>query len=104
MINNLTGQQLLLADYMSDISERCYYAGWMQGLEYVLWDAVLHGERKYGHDTISQKDIEILKELSNATNAWVIFDDETEETVIDLNAWEQKFTHDIEQNPELTAG
>jgi hypothetical protein len=82
MRKDLTSQQLLLADYMSDISERCYYAGWMQDLEYVLWDAVLHGERKYGHDKISLKDVETLSDLSKAANSWIIFDDNTDETSI----------------------
>jgi hypothetical protein len=27
-----------LADCMSDISEKCYYASWLDGLEYILWD------------------------------------------------------------------
>jgi hypothetical protein len=76
MIKDLTSQQHLLADFMSDISERCYYAGWMRNLEYVLWDALLHGQRKYGHGTISQEEIEALKDLSKAANAWIIFDDE----------------------------
>ena len=104
MTRDLTGQQLLLANSMSDISERCYYAGWMKGLEYVLWNALRHGERKYGHDSISKKDIETLRTLSKAANAWIIFDDETEETVMDLNTWEQKFKEDVEQNPELIKG
>lgn len=85
MRKDLTNQQLLLADYMSNISERCYYAGWMQGLEYVLWDAVLYGQREYGQDTISPKDVEILRDLSETARAWIIFDDTTEETAVDLH-------------------
>ena len=104
MRKDLTSHQLLLADYMSDISERCYYASWIENLEYALWDAVLHGERKYGHDSIYQKDIERLKILSKSANAWIIFDDETDEKAMDLNVWEQKFKQDVEQNPELIKG
>ena len=104
MRKDLTGQQLLLADYMSDISERCYYASWMQNLEYVLWDAILHGQRKYGHNTISPKDIEVLGDLSKAASAWIIFDDNTEEKAIALNVWEEKFLNDIQQDPQLLKG
>jgi hypothetical protein len=32
--------QRQLADYMSDLSEEAYSAGWMNGLEYALWDAL----------------------------------------------------------------
>ncbi len=101
MKKDLKGQQLLLANYMSHISERCYYAGWIQGLEYILWNALLHGEKKYGQANISQNDIEILKDLSNATNSWIIFDNETEETAMDMDAWKHKFNQDVEQNPKL---
>jgi hypothetical protein len=104
MRKDLTSQQQLLADFMSDISERCYDAGWMHGLEYVLWDALLNGQRKYGHDTISQQDIETLGDLSKTANAWIVFDDATEETAMELDKWNQKFQQDIERNPELLKG
>ena len=104
MRKDLTGLQLLLADYMSGISERCYYAGWMRHLEYVLWDAVLHGQRKYGHDIISPSDIEILRDLSEAASAWIIFDDITERTPVDLYDWKKKFQDDVQQNPQLLKG
>ena len=104
MLKDLTTHQLLLADVMSNISERCYYAGWMQNLEYVLWDATLTGPRQYGHDTISKQEIESLRELSKASQAWIIFDHENEETAIHLNDWKQKFHQDIELNPKLLTG
>ncbi|MEI6948044.1 hypothetical protein V9K67_12675 [Paraflavisolibacter sp. H34] len=104
MIKDLTIQQRQLAGFMGDISERCYYAGWMQGLEYVLWDALLHGQRQYGHGTISQKEIKALEIFSNAANAWIVFDGEKEETAIDLQEWKKKFRQDIEQNPGLLKG
>lgn len=104
MRKDLTSQQLILADCMSDISERCYYAGWMQNLEYVLWDALVHGQRQYGHDTISRQDIETLSDLFKTANAWIVFDDATEETAMELEKWKQKFQQDIEHNPELLKG
>ena len=69
MRKDLTNNQVQLTDLMSDISERCYYSGWMHNLEYVLWDAVLHGERNYGHGIISKEDIEALLSLSEEANA-----------------------------------
>ena len=74
MQENLNSDQLALAKLMSDISERCNYAGWMSNLEYVLWDALMNGERKYGHDNISTQDIESLKQYSNKAKSWIFFD------------------------------
>ncbi len=77
--------QTRLMSIMSDISERCYYAGWMQHLEYHLWYAVLHGPMRYGQDHITQEDITELKELANSCQSWIIF--EEEERAIDLDQW-----------------
>lgn len=104
MMKDLTPAQAALADLMSEISERCYYAGWIQDLEYVLWDAVQKGERKYGHDRISNDDIEALKTLSEKAGVWIVYDDLTEETAIDISSWQKKFQTDVESNPELLKG
>jgi len=80
-----------LADLMSDISEEAYCAGWMANLEYVLWDAVLNGERQYGRYFIKQKDIDALITLSHLTDSWIYFDDDNEETAMPLNSWRERF-------------
>jgi len=84
MRKNLTIQQELLAKVMSDVSGRCYCAGWMENLEYILWHAVNNGERSYGMDTITQRDIDTLKWLSNEFDGWIFFDDEHSETAISV--------------------
>lgn len=89
---------------MSNIAERCYSAGWMQHLEYVLWNAVLHGERKYGQDKVTQQDIAELKRLAQTANSWIFFDDSTEETAIELNDWKEIFQREVEKNPDLLKG
>ena len=76
-----------LATYMSDLSEQSYCAGWMDGLEYSLWDAVIHGRRKYGLMEITDEHIAKLKELSGACGGWIIFDDEKGETFVPLDEW-----------------
>ena len=38
MLRDLTPPQRQLADFMSDLSENAYCAGWMSGLEYALWE------------------------------------------------------------------
>jgi hypothetical protein len=101
MFENLTIKQELLARIMSDISERCYCAGWIKNLEYVLWHAMITGERKYGHDVITQRDIDTLKLLSDETNSWIFFDDELYEIAIDLVSWHSKFKNVVSSNPEI---
>lgn len=39
-LQDLTQEQRDLADVISRVSERCYRAGWMQGIEYEVWEAM----------------------------------------------------------------
>ena len=89
MKENLTNLQSQLADYMSKISEKCYTASWMQGLEYALWNAVINGERAYGQDFITKKNCETLRILSEACDSWIYFDESSEETAISLSLWKK---------------
>jgi hypothetical protein len=75
MLSDLTIDQKRLADLMSEISEKCWTAGWATNLEYVLWDALMNGERQYGRNIISQQEIQALETLSKACNCWIYFDD-----------------------------
>ena len=91
MMRDLTPEQQKLATYMSDLSEKCYTAGWIGNLEYVLWYALHNGAFKFGQDTITQEEIEELKSLSQKCNGWIYFDDDTEETAIDFVLWQKKY-------------
>ena len=91
MIKDLTIEQAKLESFMSDISERCYSAGWLQNLEFALWNALMNGPTKYGHGVISQHDIDNLIQLSKACNCWIVMDDITEETAIDLGMWQEMY-------------
>jgi len=56
---------------MSDISEACWAAGWMQGTEYALWRAVTTGEpQTWGAGIIEQEDIDALRELAELAGGW----------------------------------
>lgn len=91
--------QWLLAYIMSNISERCYYATWMENLEYILWHSVTEGPRRYGHSEISSDDITALKILSERCGEWIFFDEANEETPISLELWQAKYAQHIEYNP-----
>ncbi len=88
-------QQVPLRDYMSIISERCYYAGWMNNLEYILWHSTSAGPRNYGHDFITAKDILTLSKMATASNSWIIFDGLLGEIAISLKEWELKYHNDL---------
>ena len=94
-MGDLTPKQQLLAKFMSDISEKCYCAGWMHNLEYTLWKSVLYGEMKYGRDIISSNEISELIRLAKECNSWIIFDELNDETAIELSAWELLYEKNI---------
>jgi hypothetical protein len=76
-----------LREYMSELSESAYCAGWMKGLEFALWTAVLKGRLKYGQLQITQVHTNKLKELSERCGGWIVWDDESEETFVPLARW-----------------
>lgn len=104
MLQNLTEQQRLLATTMSDISERCWHAGWMQNLEYALWHAVVNGPIKYGQGTVSREDIDALKWLSRAADCWIIFDGEAQEVAIGMTPWKAMFELENKSANQLFEG
>ena len=53
MQKNLTPQQNKLIHAMIEISEKCYCAGWLRILEYVLWHALKTGDWNYGRGKIT---------------------------------------------------
>ncbi len=104
MLKDLTENEQQLATFMSDLSERCYNAEWMLNLEYVLWNSILNGPRKYGHDIINENDILNLSSLSILADAWIVFDDENEETAVALEQWKKQFRIAIKSNEGLIIG
>jgi len=74
----------LLINVMSAISEERWCAGWMQNLEYVLWDAVI-GRRE---DICSPEEIEQLKYLSEKCGGWIVWDEQAKgERFVPMQDW-----------------
>lgn len=96
---NMNDEAKELMNYMSDLSEEAYHAGWMMNLEYDLWQAVVDGPRSYGQMIIEKECIEKLKELSHRCGGWIVFDDEKEETFVPSEQWlkiyEEKVASDL---------
>ena len=89
MLSDLTSEQRDLADYMSDLSEEAYYAVWMEGLEYSLWDAMNGKLSEYGRLAITEDHRRKLHELSQRIQGWIVFDDQREEVCLPLELWER---------------
>jgi len=91
MINKLAGPERALADYMSALSEKAYYASWMEGLEYVLWEAALNERQGFGRLQFTEQEREELRRLSAECMGWIIFDEKEEEIWISKENWERHF-------------
>ena len=87
MIEELTDSQKALAEYMSGLSEEAYFAGWMEGLEYALWKAVVENPFEYGFLQLTEQHIAELTKLSNACGGWIVFDDDSAETFVPIAKW-----------------
>jgi len=83
-----------LLSLMREISEDHYCAGWMGGLEYSLWQAVLQHPQPYefGFGPIAEENVAELKDLAEELQEWAVWDDETREKLIPLEDWRQIFT------------
>jgi hypothetical protein len=81
-----------LCDFMSEISERAYSAGWMDSLEYDLWSALHGGECRYGHLTLHDEILLRLRELSDRCGGWIASDDESGlEVFVPYAEWVRRF-------------
>jgi len=87
MLGDLNKEQLKLAEYMSELSELAFTAGWMDELEFSLWNAMNNEITEYGRLVITVQIIEHLKELSNKAGGWIVFDKKKEETFLTWEEW-----------------
>ena len=101
-----------LVNYMSQISEDYWCAGWLVGLEHTLWQFVKDYDGYDPHDaqftfglsTIKQHEIKKLKDLSDLAGGWWYFSNSTEEMMggelfIPTSEWLVKFeNHNLEDD------
>jgi hypothetical protein len=79
---------------MSEISEEHYCAGWLDGLEHRLWQAVLQYPEPYefGFGPVANEQVEELRALAEELQEWGIWADEAkQEKLISLAEWQQIF-------------
>lgn len=82
---------------MSELSEGCYAATWLQGLEFDLWSLMLLGGGEYGDGEVTADQADELRALSAEAQAWWAWSDERESEVpVPLHAWLEAVTVEIE--------
>lgn len=89
----MTWQQRALYQLMSDISEDCYCAGWMNGNEYTLWEMLTTptAPRNYGMGQVSDRDIAEMRAISNDIGGWIRWHDDADEPDLPANEWGPRF-------------
>ena len=87
----MTPEAAQLRDYMSELSEEAYCAGWMQDVEYELWKVMLEGTAEYGRLSIGKNEVDRLLRLSTACHGWIFFDDDEGECWIRLDEWKIRY-------------
>jgi hypothetical protein len=91
-ITELSAPARTLAQYMCELSEQAWHAGWMENLEYDLWAAVVNGPTRYGQMELSSPHLAKLRELSEACGGWIVFG-EREEEFVASSAWISQFSN-----------
>lgn len=75
------------------ISQHCYFATWMNNVEYNLWKLLQHKDRGkinlyYGGHIIGSSLLKILDSLSTDIDGWVTWDDKKVHPVyVKLSEW-----------------
>lgn len=74
---------------MCDISQRCWCAGWLMGLEYSLWNIVNAGRAvRFGDGEVTPEEVAEMRRLYEACDGWWIWDDEAgEERLVSRDNW-----------------
>lgn len=85
-------KQKALARIMREISEECYSAGWMHGLEYKLWD-ILSGKtgKKYGQSEVTDEQIAEMREISDEIAGWIYWADDEAHPGMPPELWGPRF-------------
>ncbi len=81
------GAAIALRDAMSDLSERCYCAGWLIGCEVTLWKAWERAPFKWGMGTVETADAEELRGLHERAGGWWSAAEQYPPLFVPTDAW-----------------
>lgn len=91
-LQDLTQEQRDLADFISKISERHYRAGWMQGIEYEVWEAMHAPDPVRGSLRLTVEEVQQLYAMSAKCSGWIVFDDVNGESFVSIEEWRRRQT------------
>lgn len=83
----LTPKQREMYDLMSEISEDCWCAGWMMGLEYAIWGAMRDGDLSYGMNSMEPETLEKVRALFNELGGWIVWKDDLTDDGMPIDDW-----------------
>lgn len=75
-----------LFDYISELSQEAICAGWMENVEYCLWERVLNGVGDYYALEVTEDIIAKLRDYSDRAAGWWSWED-TEPVFLPLESW-----------------
>jgi hypothetical protein len=84
----------LLVDYISELSEEYWCAGWYADIEYELWeilDLSIEEMEPFWQRRVEPQDLSDLKWLSQVTSSWGKWDDEREDIPVSLEEWKKNY-------------
>lgn len=85
---------LRLVQVMRDISEECWCAGWLMGLEYSLWEVLQSGPSEFGMGEIGHVCLAELRRLHEKAGGWWRWDDEAGgEMFVPTKEWEELYAN-----------
>ena len=101
----LRAEERELTAKISELSERCLYAGWLGECEYEVWDMAVHGIRPnphnpqfaWGHCGEAElvPMVEAIASFARSIGRWVVWDDEIPADMavraVPLAEWEEMF-------------
>lgn len=77
-----------LRTLMTEISERCWCAGWIGGLEFALWASLDHrADESYGQGFIYSGNKRQLARLALQAGGWWVMTDNFEEVFLSMPEW-----------------
>lgn len=89
--DGFSASQRELCDTMSDISEECYCAGWMSGLEYALWGALQTSDLIYGMSEIDAEQLQRCGQLAQELGGWIVWVDDHDLPGTSWQEWGKRF-------------